>query len=154
MTIANPTNATSVVFSVDFSQDVTERRCSRLLRWLLLGSPPTATVTVGNAGDSDASTYTVTVDTISGDGTLGLDIAGGNNITDHGDQHIGHVTDDRREFIPSTMSMPTVSITRDDANPINANSVVFSVDFERRRFQRLRGRFHCLPFPERRLTRP
>ena len=39
-------------------------------------------MTVGNAGDSDASTYTVTVDTIAGDGTLGLDIAGGNDIVD------------------------------------------------------------------------
>ena len=48
----------------------------------LSGLTAKATVTVGNAGDADASTYTVTVGTIAGDGTLGLDIAGGNNITD------------------------------------------------------------------------
>ena len=48
----------------------------------LSGVTANATVTVGNAGDSDASTYTVTVDTIAGDGTLGLDIAGGNDIVD------------------------------------------------------------------------
>ena len=34
------------------------------------GVTANATVTVGDAGDADASTYTVTVDTIAGDGTL------------------------------------------------------------------------------------
>ena len=139
--------ATSVVFSVDFSQDVTGVDAADFYPVALSGVTANSTVTVGNAGDSDASTYTVTIDTISGDGTLGLDITGGNNITDHGYQRGRHVADDRREFIPSTMSMPTVSITRDDANPTNANSVVFSVDFERRRFQRFDAAdFTCCPF--------
>ena len=77
----NPTNATSVIFSVDFSEDVSNVSAADFTL-AVSGLTANNTVTVGDAGDSDASTYTVTVDTISGDGTLGLDIAGGNNITD------------------------------------------------------------------------
>ena len=66
--------ANSVVFSVDFSEDVSNVDATDFTL-ALSGVTANATVTVGNAGDSDASTYTVTVDTIAGDGTLGLDIA-------------------------------------------------------------------------------
>ena len=79
---ANPTNANSVVFSVDFSEDVVNVDAADFVLDLSGGVTANATVTVGNAGDADDSTYTVTVDTIAGDGTLGLDIAGGNDITD------------------------------------------------------------------------
>jgi hypothetical protein len=48
----------------------------------LSGVDANSIVTVGDAGDSDASTYTVKVDAIVGDGTLGLDIASDANITD------------------------------------------------------------------------
>ncbi|MCH8991957.1 MAG: cadherin domain-containing protein, partial [Acidobacteria bacterium] len=78
---ANPTNADSVVFSVDFSEDVANVDAADFSLGLV-GVTANTTVTVGDAGDADASTYTVTVDTLAGDGTLGLDIAGGNNITD------------------------------------------------------------------------
>ncbi|MDP6057850.1 MAG: DUF2341 domain-containing protein, partial [Pirellulaceae bacterium] len=78
---ANPTNANTAVFSVDFSEDVINVSAADFTL-ALSGVTANATVVVGNAGDADASTYTVTVDTIAGNGTLGLDIAGGNNITD------------------------------------------------------------------------
>ena len=75
------TNADSVVFSVDFSEDVANVDAADFVL-NLAGVTANAVVTVGNAGDADASTYTITVDTIAGDGTLGLDFAGANNITD------------------------------------------------------------------------
>ena len=78
---ANPTHATSVVFNVDFSEDVTNVDAADFVLDLS-GVTANATVTVGNAGDANAATYTVTVDAIAGDGTLGLDIVGGNDVTD------------------------------------------------------------------------
>ncbi len=72
--------------------------------------------------------YTVTVDTIAGDGTLGLDIAGGNNITDIATNAL-NTTPTTDEVYTIDNTVPTVAITRDDANPTNANTVTFSVDF-------------------------
>ena len=66
-------------FSVDFNEDVTNVTAADF-DLALFGVTANATVTVGNAGDADDSTYTVTVDTVAGDGTLGLDIAGANDI--------------------------------------------------------------------------
>ena len=76
----------------------------------------TASVTVGNAGDADASTYTVTVDTIAGDGTLGLDIAGGNDIVDTAGNAV-NTTPTTDEVYTIDNTVPTASITRDDTNP-------------------------------------
>jgi hypothetical protein len=42
----------------------------------------TTTLTVDDAGDGDGSTYAVTVSGITGDGTLGLDLAAGTDIQD------------------------------------------------------------------------
>jgi len=77
----DPTAAASVTFSVDFSEDVSNVDAADFAL-NLVGVTANPTVIVGNAGDADASTYTVTVDTIAGIGTLGLDFTGGNNIVD------------------------------------------------------------------------
>jgi hypothetical protein len=77
----NPTSAVSVTFSVDFTKDV-ENVDATDFTLDLVGVTANPVVTVGDAGDADDSTYTVTVDTIDGDGTLGLDIAGGTDIAD------------------------------------------------------------------------
>ncbi len=124
---ADPTNATTVVFSVDFNEDVTNVDATDFAL-ALSGVTANATVVVGNAGDADASTYTVTVDTIAGDGTLGLDIAGANNITDIATNAV-NTTPTTDEVYTIDNTVPTVSITRDDADPTNATSVIFSVDF-------------------------
>ena len=124
---ASPTNASSVVFSVDFSEDVVNVDAVDFVLDLA-GVTANATVTVGNAGDADDSTYTVTVDTIAGDGTLGLDIAGGNDITDAVSNPV-NTTPTADEVYTIDNTAPTVAITRDDASPTNASSVVFSVDF-------------------------
>ena len=125
---ANPTNASSVVFSVDFSEDVVNVDAADFVLDLSGGVTANATVTVGNAGDSDDSTYTVTVDTIAGGGTLGLDIAGGNNITDIATNAV-NTTPTTDEVYTIDNTAPTAAVTRDDASPTNASSVVFSVDF-------------------------
>ena len=75
------TSATSVTFSVDFSEDVSNVDAADFLL-NLVGVTANPLVVVGNAADADASTYTVTVDTIDGSGSLGLDFAGSNNIVD------------------------------------------------------------------------
>jgi len=124
---ANPTNANSVVFSVDFSEDVANVDAADFTL-ALAGVTANATVTVGDAGDADDSTYTVTVDTIAGDGTLGLDIAGGNNIVDLVGNAL-NTTPTIDEIYTIDNTVPTAAITLDDASPTNANSVVFSVDF-------------------------
>jgi hypothetical protein len=77
----NPTNASSVVFSVDFSESVTNLDATDFTLDLS-GVDANSIVTIGDAGDTDASTYTVKVDAVVGDGTLGLDLAGDTNITD------------------------------------------------------------------------
>jgi hypothetical protein len=79
---ANPTKATSVVFSVDFSEEVASVDATDFVRAITGTVSANATVTVGDAGDSDPTTFTVTVDTVAGTGTLGLDIAAGTNIVD------------------------------------------------------------------------
>ncbi len=79
---ADPTSATTVAFSADFSEDVTNVSAADFSLALTGTVTANATVVVDDEGDGDASTYTVTVDTIAGHGTLGLDIAGGNDITD------------------------------------------------------------------------
>ena len=68
------------------------------------------------------------MDTIAGDGSLGLDIAGGNNITDLAANAVSTTaTTDEVYTIDNTV--PTAAVTRDNTNPTNATSVDFSVDF-------------------------
>ena len=54
---ANPTNANSVTFSVDFSEDVINVTAADFALDLA-GTTANATVTVGDAGELDDSTYT------------------------------------------------------------------------------------------------
>ena len=75
---ANPTNAGSVTFSVDFSEAVSNVNADDFDVALAGTATGNAAVTVGNAGDADDSTYTVTVTGVGGDGTVGLDIDAGN----------------------------------------------------------------------------
>ena len=81
----------------------------------LSGVTANATVVVGDAGDSDDSTYTVTVNTIAGDGTLGLDIAAGNNITDTTSNALDPTPTVDEVYTIDNMA-PRVAITRDSAS--------------------------------------
>jgi hypothetical protein len=75
----NPTSATSVAFHVNFDRDVNNVSAADF--GVSLSGVTAGSRVVSNAGDSDRSTYIVTVNTISGTGTLGLRLVGGNNIT-------------------------------------------------------------------------
>jgi len=77
----SPTNANSVTFLVDFNEDVQNVDAADFIL-ALGGTVTTGALSVGNGGDSDASTYTVTVPNVTGDGTLDLDFAAGQNIQD------------------------------------------------------------------------
>ena len=77
----SPTNASSVTFLVDFNENVQNVDAADFTL-ALGGTVTTGTLSVGDGGDSDASTYTVTVPSIAGEGTLDLSFAGGQNIQD------------------------------------------------------------------------
>ncbi|MDP6718029.1 MAG: hypothetical protein QGF59_05235 [Pirellulaceae bacterium] len=117
---ANPTNANTAVFSVDFSEDVANVTAADFTL-ALAGVTANATVTVGNAGDADASTYTVTVDTIAGDGTLGLDIAGGNDIID--------LVSNAASTTPTTDEVYTLNVPIIDLDADNSSGA-FASDFQ------------------------
>ena len=78
----NPTQASSVTFNVDFSENVVNVDASDFLPYLTGTANADLTVVMGDAGDADDSTYTVTVNNISGNGTVGLDIIGATDIQD------------------------------------------------------------------------
>ena len=76
----DPVVGTTATFSVDFSEDVTNVTTGDFTL-ATTGGVTANILSVGDAGDGDASTYTVTVDSIVGPGTLGLDFAA-NDIID------------------------------------------------------------------------
>src|SRR5262249_39281276 len=80
------------------------------------------------------TTYTVTVDTGSGDGTIRLDVADNDSVTD-GVNPLGGAGASNGDFTTGEVytidrTAPAVqSITRADANPTNASPVHFTVTF-------------------------
>src|SRR5262249_1908456 len=127
---SNPTNAASVHFTVTFSESVTG-----------VDTTDFALTTAGVAGASitgvsgSGSSYTVTVNTGSGDGTIRLDVTDNDSITDAATNPLGGPGAGNGSFIAGQVytidkTAPTVSsITRADASPTNAASVHFTVTF-------------------------
>src|SRR5262249_34563511 len=127
---SNPTNAASVHFTVTFSESVTG-----------VDSGDFALTTAGVSGASitnvsgSGSSYTVTVNTGSGDGTIRLDVTDNDSITDAATNPLGGPGAGNGSFIAGQVytidkTAPTVSsITRADASPTNAASVHFTVTF-------------------------
>jgi hypothetical protein len=126
--IASPTNGSSVVFDVVFSEDVTGVDASDFAADTGVFTGTVGSLGVGNAGDSDDATYTVTINSVSGDGDLGLefslpsitDVAGnGVNTTPTTDET---VTVDQTapavsvDPVETTDTTPPLSGTVDDAN--------------------------------------
>jgi len=73
------TNAASLDFTVQFSEDVTGVTTAAFE----LHTPDTATGTISNVVAVDGDTYTVTVSSVTGEGTLRLDVkSSGTGITD------------------------------------------------------------------------
>ena len=124
----DPTNADAVAFNVTFSEAVNNVDAADFA--LALGGSVTAdaTVTVGDAGDADDATYTVTVTNVAGDGTLGLGIAAGTDITDTAGNALDP-TPTTTDAYTVDNTAPTVAFTRADPDPTNADAVVFNVTF-------------------------
>ena len=129
---ADPTNATSVDFTVTFSETVTGVDAGDFT----LSATGTASGTIASVSGSGNS-YTVTVDTVAGDGTLRLDIDDDDSIIDGVGNPLGgsgehDYTGGQAYTIVNTVdnTPPEInSITRADANPTNAASVNFTVTF-------------------------
>ena len=121
---SNPTNASSLAFSVDFSEDVQNVDADDFELATTGTADGDATVEVSGSG----STYTVTIKNATGLGTLGLALTSSQDITDDSDNAL-NTTATANEVYDFDKVGPTFSIVRDDANPTNASTVEFSVDF-------------------------
>jgi hypothetical protein len=120
---SNPSNASSVTFSIDFSKAVQNVDASDFTITTTDTASSDSTVTIRGGGFS----YTATVSNISGTGTLGLTLSGSQDITD--------LLSIALDSTPTLNEVYDVgystffSVARDDASPTNADSVDFSVDF-------------------------
>ena len=90
---ANPTNAKSVQFDVTFSENVTGVDVGDFV----LATTGTAAGTIASVSGS-GSTYTVTVNGVSGDGTLGLNLVDNDSIVGCRRQPAGRRRPWQREF--------------------------------------------------------
>ncbi|MEO8379001.1 MAG: DUF5689 domain-containing protein [Acidobacteriota bacterium] len=128
---ADPTSAQSVDFTVTFSENVSGVG-SGDFAFTTTGTVTGASVTSVAGGPS---VYTVTVDTGTGSGTLRLDVADDDSITDAvgnplGGSGAGNGTFTTGEAYTVDKSTPTVvSVTRAAADPTNALSLPFTVTF-------------------------
>ena len=140
---ANPTNAAAVNFTVTFSEAVTGVDAGDFA----LTKTDTAAGNIASVSGS-GTTYTVTVDTVSGDGTLRLDIDDDDSIVDTAGNPMGgsgaqDYTGGQAYTIENTAPAAT-SINRTDADPTNASSVGFTVTFSEPVTRSRHGRFHNL----------
>jgi hypothetical protein len=131
----NPTNADSVDFTVVFSQSVTGVDTTDFDAVGTLDVVGNV-ASVVDSGVTTGVTYTVTVDTISGNGTLRLDVDDDDSIEDALSNPLGGIGADNGDFTTGESytidnDVPDVaSIARLDANPTAASSVDFLVTFD------------------------
>jgi beta-lactamase superfamily II metal-dependent hydrolase len=120
---ANPTNATSVDFTVTFSETVTG-----------VDSADFTLTTTGVSGASitgvtGSGPYTVSVNTGSGDGTIRLDVVDNDTIADTAGNNF-NAPFNTGEVYTIDKTVPSVqSITRASADPNPGPSVAFTVTF-------------------------
>jgi hypothetical protein len=122
----DPTHASSLRFTVIFSEEVTGVDTSDFL--------PSTTGPIAGAGVTAVSgtgtTYTVTTSSGAGSGTLRLDIPATATITDLASNPLAGLPYTAGETYTVDRIAPTLlSITRADANPTHASSVRFAVAF-------------------------
>jgi hypothetical protein len=127
----NPTNAASVDFTVTFNDNMTGVDTTD---FVLTTTDDISGASITGLSGSGAS-YTVTVDTGSGDGTLRLDVTDDDSILDHESNPLGGTGAGNGDFTLGEAytidkTAPTVSsIVRAGTNPTNADSVDFTVTF-------------------------
>jgi hypothetical protein len=122
----SPTNAPSVGFVVTFSKEVTDVGIDDFLP-SITGSISGVTVS-GVSGSG--TTYTITVSTGIGSGTLRLDVPFGTTIADLGGNPLSDLPYISGESYVVDKTAPVVlSITRAEPNPVYASPVSFYVTF-------------------------
>jgi beta-lactamase superfamily II metal-dependent hydrolase len=126
---SNPTNASSVTFTVTFSESVTGVTAFPLTT---TGLATAASVTnISGSG----TTYTVTVDTGTGSGTIRLDVADDDSIVDAAGNPLGGPGAGNGDFTGGQIytidrQAPSVNtLVRADTNPTSAAQVHFTVTF-------------------------
>ncbi len=119
------TNATSLVFTVTFNEAVVNVNTSSFALTTTGAVSGTSVKSVTGSG----STYTVTVNAGSGDGTLRLDVQSGNTIQDSGGNRLpGGYTGGQSYTIDRTP--PALqSLTLAGSSPTNGASVQYTVKF-------------------------
>ncbi len=122
---SNPNNATSEQFTVTFSEAVTGVDASDFA----LTDTDTAAGTIASVSGS-GSTYTVTVDGVSGDGTLRLDLnSSGTGIADAAGNAIAGGYASGQVYTIEHTPPAVASITTVGSSPNSANSEQFTVTF-------------------------
>jgi hypothetical protein len=120
----NPTNATSVNFTVTFPEPVT--------------GVDTADFTLTTTGVSNTSisavtgssaTYTVSVNTGNGSGTIRLDVVDNDSILDYATNPLNGGFTTGQSYTVDRNTPTVSSVSRASANPTNAASVDFNVAF-------------------------
>ena len=112
----SPTSLDTLVFNIVFTEPVVNVNGSDFLLARTGSVTANSAVTVGNAGDSDASTYTVTINGIAGDGTLGLDIAANTDIRDLSGNGLNRVPTVDQVYVidNSAPAVPVITRISDD----------------------------------------
>lgn len=127
---SDPTNAGSIDFTVTFSEDVTGVDAGD---FSLTATGVTGASIGGISGSG--STYTVSVNTGSGDGTIRLDATDDDTIVDAGGSPLGGPGAGNGDFVGQEVytidktSPEATSIVRADASPTNAAAVSLTVNF-------------------------
>ncbi|MFN2221541.1 MAG: hypothetical protein ACK2UH_03240, partial [Candidatus Promineifilaceae bacterium] len=128
---ANPTQAPAVDFRVTFSEDVTGVDAGDFTL-TVVGLSGTGVTDLSGSGQ----TYTVTVQTGTGDGTLRLDLVDDDSIVDNLAQPLGGVGPGNGSYTSGEAytldhTPPAVSsITRAGASPTGATTLKFAVQFD------------------------
>ncbi|MGC1377895.1 MAG: FG-GAP repeat protein [Anaerolineales bacterium] len=130
---ANPTTATSLHFTVTFSEAMTGVDASDFA--LVPGGGVTG-ASITDVSSGPAAVYTVTADAGSGDGTIRLDVMDDDSIVNAASTPLGGTGTGNGDFtgLVYTIDRTTpivLSITREDPNPTNADSVKFAVIFSK-----------------------
>ncbi|MEZ4888343.1 MAG: Ig-like domain-containing protein [Chitinophagales bacterium] len=128
---ANPTNATTINFTVTFSHAVSGVDATDFV----LTTTGSASGTVGTPTTSDNIVYNVPVSSVTGNGTIRLDVVDNNTIVNTGQPIGGNAANDgdftTGEVYTIDNTAPTVTINQgsSQSDPTNTSPIVFDVVF-------------------------
>jgi len=127
---ANPTNLASVNYLVTFSENVTGVNAGDFS----VSAVTVAGATISNVSQNTPSTYTVTVSTGTGDGTLRLDFIDNDSVKDTSGNATGGTGPNNGNFTTGQSytvdkTSPTATFVMPDPNPTRSNKVDFTLSF-------------------------